>query len=101
PLALATVSIDPDRPRRFKDHTAVNETLDAAAAELQNRIETMYAPGLDMLGRAFYPLVTEITPFDLAATRQLAWDDAVALAGARIDERAAITRRIDAHSGVL
>ena len=102
PLALSAVSIDPDRQQRFMDHNAVNGTLRTAAGELENRIETMYAPGLDMLGRAFYPVAGEITSFDLTASRQLAWDHAVALADARDDgERDAITRGIDAYSTVL
>ena len=102
PFTLSAVSIDPDRQQRFEDHTTVNETLQAAMGELENRIEAMYAPGLDMLGRAFYPLIGEITSFDLTASRQLAWDHAVALTDARNDgERAAIMRRIDTHSGVL
>jgi uncharacterized protein DUF5995 len=102
PFALAEASIDPDRPRRFEDHTAVNETLLASTDQLESRIESMYAPGLDMLGRAFHPLIGEITSFDLAATRQLAWDYGVSLTDARDDhERGAIARRIEAHSAVL
>ena len=101
PLALSAVSIEPNRQQRFADHIAVNETLETATGELENRIETMYAPGLDMLGRAFYPLIGEITSLDLTVTRQLAWDHGVALADARNDgERAAITRQIDAHSSL-
>jgi hypothetical protein len=102
PFALAAVSIDPERPQRFQDHTAVNETLQASTDQLESRIESMYAPGLDMLGRAFHPLIAEITSFDLTGTRQLAWDHAAALADARDDnERAAIARRIEANSAVL
>ena len=102
PFSLAAVSIDPDRQRRFRDHTAVNETLQASTDQLESRIESMYAPGLDMLGRAFHPLIGDITSFDLTGTRQLAWDHATALIDARDDdERAAIARRIEAHSTAL
>lgn len=102
PLALAAVSIDPDRPQRYQDHTSVNDTLAASTNELEDRVEAMYAPGLDMLGRAFHPLIGEITSFDLTVARQLAWDNAVALTDARsAGERASIARRIDEHSGVL
>jgi len=102
PFALTAVSIDPGRAQRFQDHTAVNNVLGAATNQLEDRVESMYAPGLDLLGRAFYPLIGDITSFDLAVARQLAWDNAVALTDAGGDEaRPAIARRIDDHSGVL
>lgn len=102
PFALAAVSIHPDRAGRLEDHTAVNQLLRASAGRLEDGIQAMYAPGLHLLGRAFHPIVTDLTPFDLTEASELSWDNAVSLVDARSGgESASIARRIDEHSGVL
>jgi hypothetical protein len=102
PLALARVSIDPDRARAYRDHTAVNDALRAATDEVQGRLAAGYSPVLGLLDRALGPLDEELTQFSFVKAREAAWESAVALANARDDEeRARVRARIDDHAGVL
>ncbi|GAC1305019.1 MAG: hypothetical protein NVSMB27_43920 [Ktedonobacteraceae bacterium] len=102
PLALTEVTIDPERAKRYQDHTAVNQVLQAATNLLKDRISSMYAPVLSILDQAFNPLDQALTSFSIDKARESAWVDAVALANAQTDqERAAIRLSLDDQSAVL
>jgi hypothetical protein len=102
PLALIEVSIDPERAKRYQDHTAVNQVLQDATNLLKDRISSMYAPVLSILDQAFNPLDQALTSFSIDKARESAWVDAVALANAQTDqERAAIRQSLDDQSAVL
>lgn len=102
PLALTAVSIDPDRERRYADHTAVNEALEATTDGVQARIATLYDRGLGLLDDAFGSLDEAVTAFSFVAARENAWDRAVAIANATTGpERARQVQRLEEHSAVL
>ena len=102
PFALTVASMDPGREQRYRDHASLNELLRASANRVEDRLQAVCAPSLDLLGRAFHPIVSDIASFDLGAAGQFAWDNAAALTDARSEtERASIARRIEDHSDVV
>lgn len=101
-LALDAVSIDPNRPQRYQDHSAVNAALAAATDQLKQQVMALYAPGLEPLDQAASPLDDWMALFSVAKAREAAWQFAVALANARDQgERQLITRCLDDGSAVL
>jgi hypothetical protein len=101
-LGLDSMGIDPDRDRRHRDHTSVNQVLEAITDAAQTRVCTLYAPGLAALDRAAGSLDEVTADFSMVVARESAWETAVALANARNDlERAAIRRALDFRAGVV
>ena len=47
--ALFGVSIDPDRARRYRDHSAVNRVLGSVTERATTQLASLYAPGLTAL----------------------------------------------------
>jgi len=83
PFALSGVSIDPDRPRRYRDHAAVNAVLASVVDRATERIATLYAPGLASIGEAAGQIDEMLSMFSLQVARESAWESAVSLANAR------------------
>jgi hypothetical protein len=101
-LALAEVTIDPQRPARYADHCKVNQVLRAATDPMQDRLGQLYAPILNLLDRTCDRLDEEIACFSVEKARESAWLAAVALANARDDdERAALRAGLNDRSAVL
>ncbi|HEY0733361.1 MAG TPA: DUF5995 family protein [Herpetosiphonaceae bacterium] len=101
-LALAEVTIDPNRGQRYADHNAVNLVLRAAVDQLQQQICRVYAPILTVLDLAGGNLDEELASFSVAKARESAWIAAVSLANARSDgERAAIRAGLNDRSAVM
>src|SRR5262245_11250346 len=82
-LGLAEVGIDPDRAERHRDHTSVNQILEAITDVVQTRVCDAYAPGLASLDRAAGSLDELAANFSMVVARESAWETAVALANAR------------------
>ncbi|HEY0606818.1 MAG TPA: DUF5995 family protein [Herpetosiphonaceae bacterium] len=102
PLALAEVTIDPDRDRCYADHNAVNLVLRAAVDQLQQQICRVYAPILTVLDLAGGDLDEELAGFSVAKARESAWVAAVSLANARSDaERTAIRTSLNDRAAVM
>lgn len=102
PLALTAVAIDPDRPRRYADHTAVNAALEAATDEVQARIAHLYDRVLGLLDDGLGPLDEAVTGFSVVAARENAWDRAVAIANATtVSERSRELGRIAEHAALV
>jgi hypothetical protein len=101
-LALHEVSIDPDRESRYQDHTSVNQVLSAIGKSVEDRICAMYAPGLEALSACAGGAERLAANFSIDAARQVAWDWAVHMAGARADEEPAMfVRLLDIESEAL
>ncbi len=101
-LALAEVGIDPDRPQKYRDHTAVNLVLEEATAGLQDQVAAMYAPVLHRLDRIFGGLDERATNFSIPKAREHAWTFAVALTSARGEqERRLLRQALDEQAAVL
>ena len=102
PLALLSVSIDPDREARHADHTAVNLALREATDPLQLRIAQYYAPLLRLLDAAARRLDEDVSNFSMEKARQASWLAAVSLANARDEaERLALRAGLDDRAAVL
>jgi hypothetical protein len=101
-LALATVSIDPDRPARYRDHSAVNAVLAAVTERATARLATAYAPGLTSVDDCAGQLDEMIAAFSLEVARDSAWEAAVSIANAR-DQlgRALVGRLISTRAAAL
>ena len=91
-LALTQVSIDPDRSKRYKDHTTVNLVLEAVTDALQGRIAEMYAPILGVFDRAIGSLDEALANFRVAKARENAWAAAVSLANGQDDLEETVIR---------
>jgi hypothetical protein len=101
-LGLLQVGIDPERPRRYADHTQVNRVLEAATAGMKLRIGALYAPILNRLDRMAGRLDDEVTAFSIPKAREHAWTFAVALTAARdAEERRLLRRALDDQAAVL
>lgn len=85
PLALTSISIDPDRQARYRDHTAVNAVLASVTDRASERIAALYAPGLTTLDDCAGQLDEMISLFSLDVARDSAWESAVALTNSRND----------------
>ena len=83
PLALSSISIDPDRALRYRDHAAVNAVLAAVTERATQRLATLYAPGLTTLDDCAGALDEMASAFSLEVARESAWEGAVSLANAR------------------
>ena len=92
-LALAEVGIDPNRPERHQDHTAVNLVLRATTDALQDRIGEMYAPILDLLDRATGSLDEALANFKVTKARENAWVAAVSLTNAQDEQESGVIRQ--------
>jgi hypothetical protein len=102
PLALLEVTIDPEREKRYTDHTTVNQALKAATGPVQDRISELYAPVLSLLDRVLGVLDEDLTNFSFEKARENAWVAGVSLANARDDqERLAIRQNLADRSAVL
>jgi hypothetical protein len=102
PLALSTVSIDPDRPKRHQDHAAVNAVLGSVTEEATTRIAALYAPGLPALDAAAGQVDETVSLFSLELARDSAWEAAVSLANARNSlERDLVVRLIGVRAAAL
>jgi hypothetical protein len=85
PYALNGISIEPDRQKRYRDHSAVNAVLGSVVERATRRIATLYAPGLAGLDRAAGDIDEMLSAFSLEVARESAWESAVSLANARGD----------------
>lgn len=102
PLALVEIGIDPNRIRRYADHTRVNVVLEASTAALKGAVSDAYAPFLRQLDTMVGTLDDDITNFSIPRAREHAWTFAVALTSARTDvERGLLRRALDEQAAVL
>ncbi|HEX2913565.1 MAG TPA: DUF5995 family protein [Chloroflexia bacterium] len=102
PLALNEVGIDPERDKRYQDHTAVNQMLGAATQLMKDRVCAMYAPALSVLDHVLNPADDAFASFSVDKARESAWVDAVALANAANEaEKQAVKAHLDDNSAVL
>lgn len=102
PYALTTVSIGPDRPARYRDHSAVNAVLGSVTQRATDRLAGLYAPGLTGMDDCAGEVDELISAFSLEIARESAWEAAVALANASTPfERALVTRLIAARAAAM
>lgn len=102
PFALSAVAIDPDRPRRYQDHAAVNAVLASVVDRATERIATLYAPGLTPMGEVAGQLDELLSLFSLQVARESAWESAVSLANARnVVERRLVGTLIASRATVM
>ncbi len=102
PAALSSVSIDPDRPGRYKDHAAVNAVLGSVTERATQRISALYAPGVAMMDECAGQFDEMASLFSLEVARESAWDAAVSLANARTSfERRLTTTLIGSRAAVV
>lgn len=101
-LALGKVGIDPERARRYADHTRVNDVLERATVTLKHEVSRKYAPILERLDWIAGKFDDEATKFSIPKAREHAWSFAVAFAGARTEaERTLLARTLDEQAAVL
>ncbi len=102
PLALAAVTIDPDRARRHRDHTAMNKVFGSTLEHATERIATLYAPGLETADAVGGQIDELISLFSMEVARESAWEAAVALANARSEtERRLTSRLVSSRAAVM
>jgi hypothetical protein len=102
PLALTSVSIDPERAARYQDHSAVNRVLASVTERATERLAALYAPGLRTMDDAAGQVDELLSAFSLEVARESAWEGAVALTGAQGSEARALTSRlISARAAVV
>lgn len=102
PYALDGISIEPDRPKRYRDHSAVNAVLAAVTERATLRLSSLYAPGLSGLDTAAGGLDEMMSAFSLEVARDSAWESALALANARGDgERRRAMTQIGIRAAVI
>jgi hypothetical protein len=100
--ALFGVSIDPDRPRRYRDHAAVNRVLGSVTDRATTQLASLYAPGLDALDQCAGELDEMLSLFSLEVARESAWESALGLANARGEaERGVVMKLIGARAAVM
>lgn len=100
--ALDGALIDPHRATRYQDYVVINQALSAVTSLLKERIESLYLPGLRLLGKALSPRTDEIASFSVEKASENAWESAVALANAHNErERATVLRCVEDRSAVL
>jgi len=83
PLALSTISIEPDRAQRYRDHSAVNAVLASVTERATERLAATYAPGLTAMDDCAGSIDEILSAFSLEVARESAWEGAVSLANAR------------------
>jgi hypothetical protein len=96
PLALDTIGATAAPPSHVHDFHAVNTTMGAAIAEIENAISRRYAPWvrqLDHLGRPYSRILSN---YGIRMSRGLAWYNAVRLAdpSSRADAQAGTERSV-------
>ena len=102
PLALAAISIDPDRPLRYRDHAAVNAVLAAVTERATARLTALYAPGFAAMDACAGQIDEMLSAFSLEVARDSAWEGAVSLANGRnAFERALVSRLIETRAAAL
>jgi hypothetical protein len=102
PIALANAGIDPQRPRRYDDHTSVNVVLGATLDALQDHVERLYSPVLRLFDNLLGRWDDEFSFTMVKNAREHAWLACLDLVEARDeDERALARRRVDDASGEL
>ena len=85
PYALHGISIEPDRQKRYRDHSAVNAVLGAVTERATQQIAGLYAPGIAGLDHVAGDLDEMFSAFSLEVGRESAWESALSLANARGD----------------
>lgn len=101
-LALHEVGIDPQRQERYRDHTAVNQVLQAATDRLQAQVCDLYAPILRVLDFAAGRWDEMLASFSVAKARENAWLTAVSLGNARDEqERNGLRAGLNDRAAVL
>jgi hypothetical protein len=101
-FALSTVSVDPDRALRHRDHTKVNEVFGSVLETATTRIAGLYAPGLEMLDDWAGEIDELVGLFSIEVARESAWEAAVSMANARNDvERRMTARLVSSRAAVL
>ncbi len=102
PAALSSVSIDPDRAARYRDHTAVNAVLGSVTERATRRIAALYAPGVAMLDECAGEVDELLSLFSLQIARESAWEGAISLANARGHlEQRLVTTLIGSRAAVM
>jgi hypothetical protein len=102
PSALSTVSIDPDRAARYKDHAAVNAVLGSVTERATQRVAALYAPGVTMMDQCAGQLDEMLSLFSLEIARESAWEAAVSLSNAKTAfERRLATTLIGSRATVM
>ena len=69
PYALNGISIEPDRERRYRDHSAVNAVLGSVTERATQQIAGLYAPGIAGLDVAAGELDEMLSAFSLDVAR--------------------------------
>lgn len=102
PFALTSISIDPDREARYRDHYAVNEVLGSVTQRATERLARLYAPGLTGLDDCAGEVDEMLASFSLEIARESAWEAAVALANARsVFEHRLVARLIATRAAAI
>jgi hypothetical protein len=102
PLALSSVSIDPDRDARYRDHAAVNAVLGAVTERATERLTALYAPGFASMDECAGQIDEMFSAFSLTIARESAWEGAVSLANAlNVVERGLVGRLISSRAAVM
>jgi hypothetical protein len=102
PYALHGISIEPDREKRYRDHSAVNAVLASVTEAATQRISALYAPGISGLDTLAHNLDEMLSGFSLDVGRESAWESAVSLANARAtSERDRAMRLIGIRAAAL
>lgn len=102
PYALHGISIEPDRDKRYRDHSAVNAVLGAVTERATEQISNLYAPGIAGLDIVAGNLDEVTSAFSLEVARESAWDSALSLANARSDgERNRAMRMIGIRAAAI
>lgn len=101
-LALVEVGIDPERERRYADHTRVNEVLEIATATMKSEVSRRYAPLLSRLDRLGGRLDDDATNFSIPRAREHAWTFALALTSCTSEaETRRLQQALDTQAAVL
>jgi hypothetical protein len=100
--ALFSVSIDPDRTKRYRDHAAVNRVLGSVTDRATAQLASLYAPGLTALDDCAGELDEMLSLFSLEVARDSAWESALSLANARGDiERGVVMKLVGSRAAVM
>jgi hypothetical protein len=101
-LALAEVSIDPNREARRADHFAVNEAIGRATNAVQDRLGGLYAPLFGHLDRLLGGFDERAAGFSIEKARLNAWTSAISLVNTKSDvERAVVIQTISDRAAVI
>ena len=99
PYALHGISIEPDREKRYRDHSAVNAVLGAVTERATVQISSLYAPGIAGLDIVAGNLDEVTSAFSLEVARESAWDSALSLANADGDLAPRLAEHAFRHVG--